>query len=63
MPRRKAVMRNVYKTVCLEEDIIAQVELKLWSELEKKVPFGAWKIYLTDLIWADLQRDRNVNPE
>ena len=60
MPRHKAVVRNIYKTVCLDEDVVVAVDLKLWSEIEGRVPFGAWKKYLTDLVKNDLQRDRNM---
>jgi hypothetical protein len=31
------------------------MELKLWSELEGKVPFGAWQEYLVRLIRKDLK--------
>lgn len=52
MPRgqpRKAV-RPVKKTIHLPEDIVAQVELELFSEAEGKVPFNAWGKLLTELL-------------
>lgn len=42
MPRPKKTLRPVYKNISLPEDLVAQVELSLWSELEQRVPFGAW---------------------
>jgi hypothetical protein len=54
MPRPKKIVRPVEKRISLPEDLVAQVELKLWSELEGKVPFGAWQEYLVRLIRKDL---------
>ena len=61
MPRRKAIIRWVPKTIALPEDIVAKVELLLFSNLEGKVPFAAWKNYICALINADLdRRSQNV---
>jgi hypothetical protein len=50
----------VEKRVSLPETIVAAVELQLWSELEGKVPFGAWQEYLVRLIQADLAKANSV---
>lgn len=55
MPRPLKTVRPVEKRISLPEDLVAQVNLKLWSELEGKVPFGAWQEYLVRLIQKDLQ--------
>lgn len=55
MPRPLKTVRPVEKRISLPEDLVAQVNLKLWSELEGKVPFGAWQEYLVRLIQQDLR--------
>ena len=56
MPRPKKVNRPVEKSISLDEDIVALVELNLFSELEGKIPFGAWKNYVEGLIREDLRK-------
>lgn len=43
-PRGKPakVMRPVEKSISLPTDVVALVDLQLYSELEGRVPFGAW---------------------
>jgi hypothetical protein len=55
MGRHKAVISGVRKTIWIDEDLAGQVDLLLWSELEQKVPYGAWKEYLQELIKKDLK--------
>jgi len=61
MPRPLKTVRPVEKRISLPEDLVAQVNLKLWSELEGKVPFGAWQEYLVRLIQQDLQEQRHAS--
>lgn len=42
MPKPKRAIRPVEKTVSLPEDLVARVDLTLFSEVEGKVPHGAW---------------------
>lgn len=60
MARPKKAIRPVEKNVSLPEDLVARVELELYSELEGKVPFGAWQKYLEGLIRADLNKRASV---
>jgi hypothetical protein len=55
MARRKAITRPIEKNISLPEDLVAQVDLMLFSDLEGKVPFGAWKRYVEKLIRDDLK--------
>lgn len=55
MPRMKQVIRPVEKHISLPENLVAMVEVELYSEIEGKVPFGAWKNYVEDLIRKDLK--------
>ena len=50
MARRKKIDRPVEKTICLPESLVARVDLQLYSELEGKVPFGAWQKLVTNLL-------------
>ena len=56
MPRPRKAIPSVEKNVCLPRDIVAKVDLMLFSELEGRVPFGAWQKYLESLIRADLAK-------
>jgi len=57
MARPLKAVRPIEKRVSLPETLVAAVELKLWSELEGRVPFGAWQAYLVRLIEADLKQN------
>lgn len=54
MPRPRKAIPSVEKNISLPRDLVAVVELSLYSELEGKVPFGAWQRYLERLIREDL---------
>lgn len=56
MPRPRKAIRPVEKNISLPEDLVARVDLELYSDLEGKVPFGAWQRYVEGLIRADLER-------
>lgn len=60
MPRPKRVLRPVYKNISLPENLVAQVELSLWSELEQRVPFGAWSGLVQQLLWEHLKAQEQV---
>lgn len=56
MPRPKKTDRPIEKNISLPQSIVARIELELYSELEGRVPFGAWQKYIVALIEADLAR-------
>jgi hypothetical protein len=56
MPRPRKAIRPVEKNISLPQDLVTRVDLELWSEVEGKVPFGAWQKYVEGLIRADLAR-------
>lgn len=55
MARPKKTDRPIEKNISLPQSIVARVELELFSELEGKVPFGAWQRYIVGLIEKDLE--------
>ena len=61
MPRPRKAIRPIAKTISLPEDLVAQVDLILFSEVEGKVPFAAWQKYIENLIRADLARRSKEN--
>mgnify|MGYP001494844406 CR=1 FL=1 len=61
MARPRKAIRPVEKTISLPEDLVAKVELELYSDVEGKVPFGAWQRYLERLIRADLEQRMTDN--
>lgn len=56
MARPKRTDRPIEKNLSLPSSIVARVELELYSELEGRVPFGAWQKYIVGLIMADLAK-------
>lgn len=56
MARPKKTDRPIEKNLSLPSSIVARVELELFSELEGRVPFGAWQKYIVGLIEADLAK-------
>ncbi len=56
MGRPKKAIRPVEKNISIPEDLCLKIDLQLFSELEQRVPHGAWSRYITDLIRKDLQR-------
>lgn len=50
MPRPRKTDRPVEKTICLPQTLVARVDLELYSELEGKVPFGAWQKLVIELL-------------
>ena len=66
MARPKKIDRPVEKRIMLPESLVARVELELYSDLEGKVPFGAWQKFLVELInerLAKLDAARAAQPK
>ena len=61
MARPKKTDRPVEKNISLPQSIVVRVELELFSELEGRVPFGAWQRYIVGLIEADMQKRESKN--
>lgn len=54
MARPKKAVRSIEKNISIPEDLVFQVDLALYSELESRVPHGAWSRYITALIRKEL---------
>lgn len=50
MTKPRKVIRPVQKNVALPEDLVAKVEIELFSTIEQRVPMGAWQALLTTLL-------------
>lgn len=55
MGRPKKIIPSIEKKISIPEDLVARVDLSLWSELEGKVPHGAWSRYISGLIREDFK--------
>ena len=55
MARPRLVIRPVEKTFSIPEDVVARIELELFSELEGRVPVGKWSALVTDLLRAHIK--------
>lgn len=60
MGRPKNTIRSIEKNISIPENVVIQVDLKLFSELESRVPHGAWSRYITGLIQADMEARKDV---
>lgn len=58
MGRPKKAIPSIEKKISIPEDVCAVVDLSLWSELEGRVPHGAWSRYITGLIRRDISGRR-----
>lgn len=56
MPRPRQGRKTIRKEVFLPEDLVARVEIRLFSVLEGRVPYGAWTKLLVPLLEAELSR-------
>lgn len=45
MPRRPAVIPNYELKVCISQDLFTKLALELWSDVESRVPHGAYKAF------------------
>lgn len=50
MARPKRIVRTISKNIALPEDLVARMELELYSELEGKIPFGAQQKFLEKVL-------------
>lgn len=50
MPRRPAIIKPVEKKLSLDAELVARVELMLFSDLEGRVPYGAWAGFIEQLL-------------
>ena len=56
MPRPRKTLRPISKNIHLPEDIVLQTELFLYSEIEGKVPYGAWQGLIEKLLREHFER-------
>lgn len=63
MPKPPRADRPVEKTLSLPSSLVVKVDLILFSELEGKVPHGAWRDYVVGLIEQDLERKAHVQAQ
>ena len=57
MTRRRLTIRPIRMEVQIPEDLHSEVTLLLWSDLEQRVPFGAYSALVIGLLreWKDKQ--------
>jgi len=60
MPRPARTDRPVSKHLHLPESLAGKVELLLFSELEGKVPHGAWQAFICRLVEEHFQRQERI---
>lgn len=56
MARPKSVRRSVDVHIMLPEDLVAEVEMELFSPLQQRVPLGARAVFYEQAARAELAR-------
>ncbi|UOF77856.1 hypothetical protein [Bacteriophage sp.] len=56
MPRPKHIDRPIEAKVNIPSSLFTQVQLQLYSDLEQRVPYGAFSRYVVELIKKDQER-------
>lgn len=55
MPQPKKVIRTRFLRVGIPEDVLAKVDMELYSELEGRVPLGSYQKLITPMLEEWLQ--------
>ncbi len=50
MPRPVKNLRTIRKNLSLDEDLVAKMELELYSEVDQRVPVGAQSLLVNKLL-------------
>ena len=56
MPKPRSIIRPTYVHINIPEDLRARLDLLLFSEVEHRVPYGAYGTYICNLIRRDLEK-------
>ena len=56
MPRPASVNKPIEKKLSLDAELVARVELALFSDLEGRVPYGAWSGLIEQLLREHFSR-------
>jgi hypothetical protein len=56
MSKPKRPIRPIQKNISVPEDLAAQVDLELFSELEGRVPYGAWSKFVETILLAHFDK-------
>ncbi len=57
MPKPKRTIRPTYLNLAIPENVRALLDLHLYSDLEGRVPHGAYSDYISGLILKDLAHE------
>jgi hypothetical protein len=50
MARPKKAIQSVEKNISIDKDIVTRIDLELYSELEGRVPHGAWSRLINNML-------------
>lgn len=59
MPRPKQTTPSTFRNIALPQPVADKLDLHLYSEVEQRVPVGAYKAFITGLIEAYFEQLRN----
>lgn len=61
MPKPKKIDTPVEKHISIPQSLSTRIDLELFSDLEGKIPFGAWAKFLLNLITEHFEQEARKN--
>ena len=62
MARSKQPIPSVYKNIAIPKPLADRLDLELFSEVENRIPLGAYKDFVSNLILQYFEQKRNPCP-
>lgn len=59
MPRPKQTVKSAFRNIALPEPLADRLDLELYSELEGRIPTGAYKLFFTNLLEQYFEQRRS----
>ena len=62
MPRPKQTIPSAFRNIALPQPLADKLDLVLYSELEQRIPTGAYKTFFSNLLEQYFEQTRNPCP-
>ncbi len=59
MPRPLKTVRTIFKNIGIAEDVVAIVDLELYSDVQGRVPIGSWQGLIDRLLREHIDKQRS----
>ena len=62
MPRPKQTVPSAFRNIALPQPLVDKLDVLLYSELEGRIPTGAYKEFFSNLLLQYFEQSRNPCP-